>query len=673
MHMISRLNKLIISLILSLVLLPSGMNLANDNTFVFKDVPKGHWSEKYIYRLKFLGAAEGDGFNTFGFNRHISRAEFVTMLLKLTGQDMPDNTQTQTFDDVPGSSWYSPYIDRALKQGIIIKDDYPDNLFDPKGNITRQEIAIMSVRALKCQDIVSLCKNADPGFTDVAEYKDYIFIAKSYGIINGRTSTEFKPFEPAKRQEAAAMVARLIDAIYKKEPYPVTISNPIAGHKYRDIMPIEVAVNDALLPLIEKVDITMNDNKTVKTFTTSPFTGEIDISKLSPSYHFVKAVAYTKEGVKLESFPVSINLTNNDNDGLDRYRNALKDQIVESTMYLENKKALSNILIPSASGDRKLFISDSPEAIASGTGQMLFDSNKQDGNSRLLFYHENQLSNKIILGIEVENLGDNELILTEKAGYSSSSFGNSAGYFAQHFFFNVRNGEKDAYWEQNFQIRNKVHVVPPKSRLVIFEAALSPGKVGTYVGDFDIDASNSYIMRVAYTQYETLGPIQSAFTKSQLADPDTIHSRGVFGNADFDINIDTSLIDRNTCFQIGNDKKTYTQESSIHPEQIGYNQEGIVRNDGHYGEFFNVNIDNQQAEPLTVAIEFRGATKDYPSFPTFYGASGATYVMAPSKDTALYPGRQLIIEKTSEKQVKFTFCIPPGMNGPLYIYIIKDK
>ncbi len=672
MHMIWRLKKLIISLILSLILLPAGINLANDNTFVFKDVPKGHWSEKYIYRLKFLGAAEGDGFNTFGFNRHISRAEFVTMLLKLTGQDMPNNMQTQSFDDVPVSSWYSPYIDRALKQGIIIKDDYPNNLFDPKGNITRQEIAIMSVRALKCQDVVTLCKNADPGFTDVAEHKDYIFIAKSYGIINGRTSTEFKPFEPAKRQEAAAMAARLIDAAYKKEVYPVTISNPVAGHRYSNAMPIDVTIMDALLPLIEKVDITTNDNKTVKTFTTSPFTGEIDISKFAPSYHFVKAVAYTKEGVKLESFPVTINLTKSDNDGLDRYRNASKDQIVESTMYLENKNALINKLTPSPSGDRKLFISDSPEAIALNTKQLLFDSNKQDDNSRLLFYHENQFSSKITLGIEVENLSDSDLILTEKGGYSSSSFGNTAGYFAQHFFHNVRNGKKEAYWEPTFQIRNKVHVIQPKSRQVIFEGALSPGKVGTYVGDFDMEVTNTYIMRVAYTQYETLGPIQSAFNKGQLAEPDGIHSRGAFENADFDISIDASTIDKNTCFQIGNDNKSYTQESSIHPEQLGYNQEGIVTNDGHYGELFNVNIDNQQAEPLTFAIEFRGATKDYPSFPTFYDASGAAYVMAPSKDTALYPGRQLIIEKTSEKQVNFTFCIPPGMNGPLYVYIIKD-
>ncbi|NLO41395.1 MAG: S-layer homology domain-containing protein [Ruminiclostridium sp.] len=46
-----------------------------------------------------------------------------------------------------------------------------------------------------------------------SHYKDYITIAKDFGIINGVGNGQFKPLDKAKREEAAAMMMRMYDKL----------------------------------------------------------------------------------------------------------------------------------------------------------------------------------------------------------------------------------------------------------------------------------------------------------------------------------------------------------------------------------------------------------------------------------------------------------------------------
>ena len=439
-------------------------------------------------------------------------------------------------------------------------------------------------------------------------------------------------------------------------------------------MLIELDTPNHVSTFIEKIDVIMNDNKVVTTFTSKPFTGEIDISKFSPGYHVLKAIAYTKDGVKLESAPVTINFSNDDNDGFDRYRNANKDVFLENHVFLENKYSLTNRLEPSASSDRKLLISNSPERLLPDTNPILFDSNVQEGNFRLMFYHENQVPAQVTLGIEIENTGATDLIITEKAGYCSGLYGNTAGYYSQEHFFKVKDGEKKDYWDPNFQIRDKVYTIPAKSKMIIFRDGITYKKTAAYIGDFDLSYSGTYVVRVAYTRLNTMGPLENVFGKNQLSLSDGLHARGVFSNSDFSIDVDTaSSPTKNICFQVGKDDKTFSSESNIHPELIGYSQDGIIKNDGHFGELYDVNIKNEKGTPLTIVVEFRGSSKGCPSFLIYKDINGVTKGTTLSRDTGLFQDKQFVMDKTSEKLMKYTLCIPAGMNGPLYIYVIKDN
>ena len=66
----------------------------------FTDVPNGHFFEEYIYKLKELNITNGIGNGAFGFNKDITRAEFLTFLVRLQGLELDTTTNTEMFKDI---------------------------------------------------------------------------------------------------------------------------------------------------------------------------------------------------------------------------------------------------------------------------------------------------------------------------------------------------------------------------------------------------------------------------------------------------------------------------------------------------------------------------------------------------------------------------------------------
>jgi len=76
----------------------------------FADVPEGHWASEYIYRLRDLGIVKGkvNEYNQliFGINENISRAEFLTMLVRLINDEDIAITEEINFIDVKEEDWF---------------------------------------------------------------------------------------------------------------------------------------------------------------------------------------------------------------------------------------------------------------------------------------------------------------------------------------------------------------------------------------------------------------------------------------------------------------------------------------------------------------------------------------------------------------------------------------
>ena len=86
---------------------------------------------------------EGKPGNLFAPYDKLSRAEYVTILARLSGAEQaPDNP----FYDVPKDSWYGGYVGWAVNAGIV--KGFTDNTFRGSQKITRQELMVMTARYL---------------------------------------------------------------------------------------------------------------------------------------------------------------------------------------------------------------------------------------------------------------------------------------------------------------------------------------------------------------------------------------------------------------------------------------------------------------------------------------------------------------------------------------------
>jgi spore germination protein YaaH len=201
--------KKIISLLLVFIIVFGFTAAAPKYETSFNDVPKGNYFEEYIYELKELNITNGIGNGAFGFNKDISRSEFLTFLVRLQGQGLDSAANPEMFTDVKVSDWYYQYINTGLKNKIIFKNEYTDGLFNPNKPITREEMAVMIVRAMNYNTMAVAVNNQISQFKDVRQKTGYIEIAKDLGIINGRSKEVFDPAAKATKQEAAAMLIRM--------------------------------------------------------------------------------------------------------------------------------------------------------------------------------------------------------------------------------------------------------------------------------------------------------------------------------------------------------------------------------------------------------------------------------------------------------------------------------
>ncbi len=167
----------------------------------YSDVPESHWAYNEIKTAGEVGFMSGMGDGTFGLGKNVKRSEFVSMLVRMFGWNSVEHGD---FLDVSGSDWYYSAVATAAANGVI--DSSVE--FRPNDDITREEIAVMLVRALGYDELAEEFSNTAIQFSDVYTNRGYISLAYDFGIISGRTDTSFDPSGTALREEAAAMMVR---------------------------------------------------------------------------------------------------------------------------------------------------------------------------------------------------------------------------------------------------------------------------------------------------------------------------------------------------------------------------------------------------------------------------------------------------------------------------------
>ena len=186
----------------------------------FSDVPSTHWAAKEISRCAELGFFQGETADSFGLKKPMTRAAFVTALCRFFSWDASASTATP-YNDVPANKWYAGAVSAAYANGAVTTQN---SSFRPLDPITREEMAVMLIRALGYKEIAGIAQDLSHPFTDVTTNAGYITMAYDLGLITGTTATTFSPDASATREQTAVILMRLYDKLHSAAPAAMTIA-----------------------------------------------------------------------------------------------------------------------------------------------------------------------------------------------------------------------------------------------------------------------------------------------------------------------------------------------------------------------------------------------------------------------------------------------------------------
>ena len=191
-------------------------------SFSFIDLPAvGNWAYPGIAYCLDHGLMNGVSDMEFDPDGTLTRAMLVTVLWRQAGE--PKAMQDCAFPDLgspndPAASWYLDAVAWAAEAGIV--NGRPDGTFDPKGAITRQELATMLYRYADVMKLDTSAKGDLSVFPDDDQVLDYAVDAMTWangaGLVKGNSRDGVNYLDPwgnATRAQVATILMRFCENV----------------------------------------------------------------------------------------------------------------------------------------------------------------------------------------------------------------------------------------------------------------------------------------------------------------------------------------------------------------------------------------------------------------------------------------------------------------------------
>lgn len=166
------------------------------------------WARTEINQMAGRGLVKGISSSQFGPTQSVTRAQFVTMLVRAFGWNNVSGKLTFK-DSIP--DYAKDAVTIAVSKGIV--DGYSDQTFRPNDRITRAQMAAMLDRALKLPDAATSAR-----FTDDKQIPKWAKAAidktQTAGILQGNEG-KFRPNDTATRAEATVVIYRMLQHYMK--------------------------------------------------------------------------------------------------------------------------------------------------------------------------------------------------------------------------------------------------------------------------------------------------------------------------------------------------------------------------------------------------------------------------------------------------------------------------
>ncbi len=172
----------------------------------YYDLPADHWAAQSVSVLGGNGIISGYEDGSYRPDNSITRAEFAKLVISAFSVNA---AEINDFSDVASTDWYAPFVAKAAGSGLITGYE---GIFNPNGNISRQDAALILYRMASLAGVVYL---GNANFADINDIDVYAITAvrglANASIISGDSNYRFNPKNNLSRAEAAKLLYGLIN------------------------------------------------------------------------------------------------------------------------------------------------------------------------------------------------------------------------------------------------------------------------------------------------------------------------------------------------------------------------------------------------------------------------------------------------------------------------------
>ena len=250
----------------------------------FQDVPSSHWAKHSIDRCVEQGFFQGQTATTFGLGQTMTRGAVTVVLDRFFSWE--DVELSLPFEDVPAGAWYAGALRSAYAKGAVTGQS---RQFRPGDPITREELAVMLIRALGYTGLAGVAQELPQTFTDVTSNPGYINMARDLGLLSGTKEDTFSPDRHATREQVAVILMRLYDKLQAEKPVSMGIVTTAAEVKGLD----RVALSTGLLVTDGTVKPMLNEEAAAEILTAVEASGAEALAYVSATPNFLDKHAGT--------------------------------------------------------------------------------------------------------------------------------------------------------------------------------------------------------------------------------------------------------------------------------------------------------------------------------------------------------------------------------------------
>lgn len=191
----------------------------------FDDIAADAWYTPYVEYVLNKGIMTGKGDNLFAPGEIICRAQFATILHRLSGSESV--AYSDKFPDVADGDFYTTPVLWAAQDEVRVIEGYENGNFGPADSITREQLATMLYRYAKYRGFNTETTAGLDAFPDADEVNDFAKDAMAWAvgtkIITGDNG-RLNPQGESARAVCAAMIQRFCTTLLPEELPDVDMS-----------------------------------------------------------------------------------------------------------------------------------------------------------------------------------------------------------------------------------------------------------------------------------------------------------------------------------------------------------------------------------------------------------------------------------------------------------------